>query len=93
MARLSRRLWGGTSLKMAAKEARLDTTVFIPPVSMSGHFRNVFMSSSDISVLLVVFLLYMLRLVNFFMILSYDGCFGLRTLLKDKEKISKFWFI
>ena len=53
---------------------------------MSGHFRNVFVNSPDIFVLLVAFLLCMLRLDNFFMILSYNGCFSLRTLLKDKKK-------
>ena len=53
---------------------------------MSGHFRNVFVSSSGISVLLVVFLLHMLTLDNFFVILSYNGRFGLRTLSKGEKK-------
>ena len=59
---------------------------------MSGHFRNVFVSTSDISVLSVVVLLYMLGLDNLFVIFSYNGCFGLPTLLKDiKKKRTKWW--
>ena len=54
---------------------------------MSGRFRNVFVSSSKISVLLIECLLFTLRLDDFFVILSYNGCFGLRALLGDIKKI------
>ena len=46
MARLSRRLWGGTSLKTAAKEANcfvaLCSFVF-NPLTPSGHLKIIFL--------------------------------------------------
>ena len=79
---------GLRKFRLVSADARWVGTHYeaLKRVCVGGY---IFVSASDISVLLAVFLLYMLILDNFFVILSYSGCFGRRTLLKNIKENTK----
>ena len=60
MARLSRHLWGGTSLKMAAKEARYELAHKLCPIKTFG---------TEVSLVCKTFLL----IYHFYQATKYSG--------------------